>query len=95
MDAELASFQASVFGRVQGVFFRAYVAQFARELELGGYVRNLADSSVEVRAEGEKRSLERLLVLLKTGSPGARVIKVDTDWSEYTGRYSGFNILNQ
>ena len=95
MTTELASFQASVYGRVQGVFFRAHVAKYARELEITGYVRNLADSSVEVRAEGEKRSLERLLALLKTGPPGARVIKVDTDWSEYTGRYSGFNILYQ
>ena len=95
MAAELASFQALVYGRVQGVFFRTYVARFARELELGGYVRNLVDGSVEVRAEGEKLSLERLLALLKIGPPGARVIKVDTDWSEYTGRYPGFNILYQ
>jgi acylphosphatase len=93
VGTELASLHASVYGRVQGVFFRAHVAEYARELEVEGYVRNLAGGSVEVRAEGERRSLERLLTLLKAGPPGARVIKVDADWSEYSGKYSGFNIL--
>jgi acylphosphatase len=93
VDTELASFQASVYGRVQGVFFRAYVARHARELQIAGYVRNLADGSVEVRAEGEKQKLEKLIALLKAGPSGARVIKVETSWSEYTGKYSGFHIL--
>lgn len=93
MATELASFHASVYGRVQGVFFRAYVDRYARELGITGYVRNLADGSVEVRGEGERLQLDKLLTILKTGPPGARVIKVDTSWSECTGRYSGFNIL--
>ena len=93
MAAELVSFQALVYGRVQGVFFRAYVVRRARELGLSGYVRNLADGSVEVRGEGERGNLEKLAGLLKTGPPGARVIRIDTKWSEYISRYSDFNIL--
>jgi len=87
-----ASLQATVYGRVQGVFFRDFVKRRARELGLAGYVRNLPDSVVEVQAEGEKRQLEKLTGYLKEGPPAARVDEVVTKWSEYTGNYSGFSI---
>jgi len=90
---ELASLQAIVYGRVQGVFFRAFVSKRAAELGLTGYVRNLRDrEAVEVQAEGERRQLERLIDHLKVGPPGARVEKVKIKWSEYTGSYSDFSI---
>jgi acylphosphatase len=90
--SELASLQAIVYGHVQGVFFRAFASGQARELGLTGYVRNLPRGSVEVKAEGERSRLEELIGRLKTGPPGARVEKVATNWSEYTGNYSSFNI---
>jgi acylphosphatase len=90
--ADLASLQATVDGRVQGVFFRAFVTRWARELSLAGYVRNLPGGAVEVLAEGEIPQLEKLVSYLKTGPPAARVDKVVTSWSEYTGKYSGFSV---
>lgn len=82
-----------VSGRVQGVFFRAFVARHAVLLGLTGYVRNLpCGRSVEVRAEGERKKLEELLRLVNSGPPGARVESVATDWSDDTGRYSDFEI---
>ncbi len=90
--SELASLQAIVYGHVQGVFFRAFASGQARELGLTGYVRNLPRGSVEVKAEGERSRLEELIDRLKTGPPGARVEKVATNWSEYTGSYPGFSI---
>lgn len=92
MSTELASIHAYVYGRVQGVFFRSYVIEYARELGITGYVRNVVDGSVEVRGEGKRQHLEKLVDFLKEGPPSARVVKVDTGWSEYTGKYSGFNI---
>ena len=90
---ELASVHAIVYGYVQGVFFRDFVSRRAGELDLTGYVRNLRDmEAVEVQAEGERKQLEKLIDCLKVGPPGARVEKVVTDWSEYTGSYSGFSI---
>ncbi|GAF85432.1 unnamed protein product, partial [marine sediment metagenome] len=53
--ADSASLQATVYGRVQGVFFRAFVSRCARELGLTGYVGNLPDGAVEIMAEGERR----------------------------------------
>jgi acylphosphatase len=89
---ELASLQAIVYGYVQGVFFRAFVSMRARELGLIGYVRNLPEGTVEIKAEGERNKLEKLISYLKVGPPGARVEKVVTNWSKHTGGYSGFNI---
>jgi acylphosphatase len=92
-SSDLASVQATVYGYVQGVFFRAFVSRGAEELGLTGYVRNLASGeAVEVVAEGERRQLEKLVSHLKAGPPAARVERVVAGWSEYTGRYSGFRI---
>ena len=90
--ADSASLQATVYGRVQGVFFRAFVSRCARELSLTGYVCNLPDGAVGVRAEGERRQLEKLIGYLKLGPSAARVDEVLTSWSEYTGSYSGFSV---
>ena len=89
---DLAAVQAVVYGRVQGVFFRAFVSQRATELGLNGYVRNVPGGGVEVRAEGERKKLEELIGHLKVGPPAARVEKVSTNWSEYTGGYTVFDI---
>lgn len=90
---ELTSVHAVVYGRVQGVFFRAFVSRWAEELGLTGYVRNLRDvEAVEVQAEGERERLEKLIDYLKVGPRGARVEKVEARWSDYTGSYSEFGI---
>ena len=91
--ADLASVRVIVYGRVQGVFFRAFTSRHAVELGLTGYVRNLRHrEAVEVYAEGEREKLEKLVNYLKVGPSGARVERVESDWSEYTGDYSSFNI---
>jgi acylphosphatase len=66
-----------VRGRVQGVGFRWFVRERGRALGLSGWVRNLADGSVEVAANGERRALERLRVLVGQGPPGADVSAVN------------------
>ena len=90
--ADLASVQVIVYGYVQGVFFRAFASERANQLGLSGYVRNLPRGVVEVNAEGERKQLEQLISYLKVGPPSATVEKVVTNWSGYTGSYSGFRI---
>jgi acylphosphatase len=65
-----------VEGRVQGVFYRAATAERAAELNLSGWVRNLADGRVEVVAAGEDESVEALAAWLWQGPPRARVTAV-------------------
>jgi len=91
--SDLAAVQVTIYGRVQGVYFRAFTSRRARELGLTGYVRNLRDwNAVEVQAEGERNKLERLIDQLKTGPPAAKVERVLTNWSDYTGSYPDFSI---
>lgn len=91
--SDLAALQAKVYGRVQGVFFRAFAREQATKLGLTGYVRNIvAEEAVEVWTEGDRDKLEMLIGYLKMGPPRAKVTEVITNWSQYTGDYSGFSI---
>ena len=51
----------SYTGRVQGVGFRYTARRLADRYPVSGYVRNLADGSVEVVAEGLARDVEAFL----------------------------------
>lgn len=91
--SDKALLQAVVSGHVQGVYFRAFVARKANELGLAGYVRNLPNGfEVEVKAEGEKAQLEKLLDCLRIGPPGSIVKKVGSRWGDYQGNYPAFKI---
>ncbi|MEJ2367236.1 MAG: acylphosphatase [Acidobacteriota bacterium] len=67
-----------IFGRVQGVYFRAFVVSRGRELGLRGWAKNLADGSVEVAAAGDASLLSKLEKALGQGPPLARVTRVET-----------------
>lgn len=89
-----ASLHAIVRGRVQGVYFRAFVEYHATCLGLTGFVCNVPGGrTVEVHAEGEKKQLEELLAHLRVGPPEARVDKVEVKWGKPTGEFSCFEIL--
>ena len=66
-----------VFGMVQGVGFRWFVARHARALGLRGYARNLPDGSVEVVVDGRDESLPELERLLESGPAYAQVERVE------------------
>jgi acylphosphatase len=66
-----------VRGRVQGVGFRWFVREAARQLNLAGWVLNRPDGSVEVAAEGSGDSIHALREALAEGPPGASVRSVD------------------
>ncbi len=89
---EQASLSAIVHGRVQGVFFRDFVRGIAELHGLTGWVRNLPEGTVEVRAEGPRDKLLELLKFLELGPPRARVDRVDATWLEYAGDYSSFQV---
>ncbi len=76
---------ALVRGRVQGVGFRAFIRNKARDAAIAGYAENLADGRVEVVAEGERDELEHLLVHLRNGPSHARVDDLEVEWGEGSG----------
>jgi acylphosphatase len=79
-----------IHGQVQGVFFRASTEAEARRLGLTGWVRNRPDGSVEVIAEGPKAKLEDLVAWCRRGPPRAQVDRVEVEWGEAAGEFSGF-----
>jgi acylphosphatase len=68
-----------VSGRVQGVGFRWFVAEAARQEGLVGWVRNLEDGRVDVLAEGDADALARFEWRLWQGPPAARVDDVESE----------------
>jgi len=83
---------AIVHGRVQGVSFRYYALNRARELALVGYVRNRPDGSVEVVAEGTRADLDSMLAFLRSGPRSAFVTEVETSWTAATGGFDRFEV---
>lgn len=63
-----------VFGRVQGVGFRAWAQKRAESLSLSGWVRNRADGSVEILLDGEQT--DAFLTACRRGPFFARVDKI-------------------
>ncbi len=82
-----------IYGRVQGVGYRAFAQQVAERLNLRGYVRNLDDGTVEVHAEGSRDALERFIKELERGPFLAVVERIDARWDKARGEYSEFLIL--
>jgi len=79
-----------VHGHVQGVGFRWWTRARALELGLAGYARNLNDGRVEVVAEGDRKSCETLLDLLRSTDPPGSVRTVVERWSDARGNLTGF-----
>ena len=67
---------AIITGRVQGVSYRASTLDEARRLGLVGWVKNRADGTVELEAEGPAAAIDELIAWCEHGPPGARVIQV-------------------
>ena len=81
-----------VSGRVQGVYFRASAVQTAQTLGATGWVRNAADGSVEIIAEGTKQQLEALILWCRQGPAGARVDRVEIEWLSQIHGFRSFDI---
>ena len=81
-----------VEGIVQGVGYRDFAQRKATRLGLSGYVMNLRDGRVRVRAEGPRESIDELIRDLERGPPLARIEKVSVTWLPPTGRFASFGI---
>jgi len=80
----------SVFGRVQGVFYRSKAAREAKQLNLTGWVKNESDGSVKILAEGEEDNLEKLVEWAKQGPALARIDKIEVKWDKAQEEFKDF-----
>ncbi len=74
-----AALRLRIAGRVQGVGYRAWVAEQARALGLAGFVRNRLDGTVELVARGPREALDALAAACRFGPPAARVDRIDAE----------------
>jgi len=81
-----------VSGRVQGVFFRAETQDAAQRIGVTGWVRNLADGTVEAVFEGDRNLVEEAIAWCRQGSPMARVDGVQVDWETRLEGFDRFSV---
>jgi acylphosphatase len=63
----------TVTGQVQGVGFRNYIDQKAREFDVKGYVENQEDGTVYIEAEACEEDIKKFIEECKKGSPYSKV----------------------
>lgn len=81
-----------VYGRVQGVFYRAGSQREAKRLGLTGWVKNLPDESVELVAEGDEAEIREFVAWAHHGPGAARVERVEVSWRSYDGELFDFRV---
>ncbi len=77
MDTTNVSAQVRIYGKVQGVWFRAWTKQQADARGLDGWVRNRSDGSVEALFAGESSAVRSMIAQCRTGPPHARVERIE------------------
>ncbi len=78
-------------GRVQGIGFRFTTERLARPFNVKGFVRNLPNGKVELKAEGEEAELKEFLQSVREAME--RFIQdVQVEWSEPEGEFKEFRI---
>ena len=74
-----------VSGRVQGVGFRWWSRDCARNLGLSGSATNLDDGRVEIVVEGPEDDCRAMLAAVQDGRPPGRVTGVAERWGTPQG----------
>lgn len=88
------NYQIQVFGKVQGVFFRASTKAVADQLGVKGIVKNLSDGSVFIEAEASPAILEIFLEWCAEGPEKAKVENVNHTVGELKN-YINFEVVKK
>jgi acylphosphatase len=79
-------------GRVQGVGFRATTEHLARRRPVTGYVKNLADGTVELVACGEPEEVERFIQAVRSHFQENLTGAAEQDHPAGIGRFQSFGV---
>jgi acylphosphatase len=79
----------TIFGKVQGVFYRGWTVETAQALGLVGWVRNRLGGHVEALVQGKQADIEQFLQLARSGPLAARVEDV-SDKPAQIAHFRGF-----
>ena len=78
-------------GHVQGVGFRYQTFQIAKEFDVSGFVRNLADGRVQLEAEGDRKEVQAFIHEV-ADRLDVYIRKVERTEGSRAARYKGFKI---
>ncbi|MEX0961252.1 MAG: acylphosphatase [Simkaniaceae bacterium] len=81
-----------IWGRVQGVFFRATAQEVAQRLKLNGFVKNASDGTVEICLIGSLNEAQDLLTKIQVVNPRIRIDKKEVASLPVTRTFSSFEI---
>lgn len=81
-----------ISGSVQGVFFRKFIEDKAKELGLKGFARNLNDARVEVVVEGRDEKVNDMVEICRKGPTNSVVKNIETQEIKHQG-FDGFKIM--
>lgn len=82
-----------VTGKVQGVFFRSTVKNYAQQSGFGGFAKNEYDGSVSIVAVGDQAVLERFVEWVRSSPGAAQVEAVTVQWETASAVQNNFRIL--
>ncbi len=77
MSGRRTSLRLIIHGHVQGVFYRDWTVQSARELGLSGWVKNQPDGTVAALLQGEDHAVRTMIGRMQSGPPAARVERIE------------------
>ena len=83
-----------VYGRVQGVFYRANAQKKARELGLVGWVKNNPDGSVTVCAQGAEDKLKEFTKWCERGPEKSDINGIHVEPQEPRETHRSFEIVD-
>lgn len=86
----MSQLRVLIHGRVQGVWFRGWMAQEARARGLAGWVRNRRDGTVESVVQGTPQAVEAIIAWAHRGPRSAVVTAVKVA-DENAGSFSEFS----
>lgn len=80
------------WGRVQGMGLRSHIQRKAHELHLKGYVKNKADGSVIIEAEGPESKIIALINHLKSNPGYIKINRLEIDKQVTKNEFDSFDI---
>ncbi len=89
--ASYVTVRVQIYGRVQGVWYRAWTEREASARGLGGWVRNCRDGYVEAVFSGPPEIVDEMILACRCGPLAANVLDIKKFPAEFTG--IGFSVL--
>ena len=88
----MKTIRLTIKGKVQGVFYRATAKDVADQLGIKGWVKNLPDDNVEIKATASEEILQKFINWCNQGPPRAKVNDVIVEELSLE-EFKGFSII--